>query len=51
LQNVGPGWSVELISKSEVVNGFPAAEFKIYDASDTLADAVIDVELKGPKGV
>jgi len=49
LQSVGPGWTWELISKSQTVNGYPAAEFKIYDNTGTLADAVVDVELKGPK--
>lgn len=47
LQNVGAGYTWELISKSETVNGYAAAEFKIYNASNTLADAVVDVELSG----
>lgn len=51
LQNVGPGFSWELISKSETVNGHVAAEFKVYDGSGTLANAVVDVELRGPKAV
>lgn len=49
LQNVGAGWSWELLNKTSTVGGYPAAEFKIYNASNVLADAVIDVELKGPK--
>ncbi|MFQ5783617.1 MAG: phage tail protein [Alphaproteobacteria bacterium] len=49
LQNVGGSWSWELVSKSKAVNGQPAAEFKVRDASGALADALIDVELKGPK--
>lgn len=49
LQNVGPGWSVSLISKSETVNGQPAAEWKVYDANGDLADAVVDLTLTGPK--
>lgn len=49
LQNVGAGWSWELLNKSSTVGGYPAAEFKIYNASNVLANAVIDVELKGPK--
>lgn len=49
LQNVGPGWTWELISKTATVNGNQAAEFKIYDDSDTLADATVDITLKGPK--
>ena len=48
LQNVGPGWSWELISKAGTVNGEVAAEFKVYNASSTLANATVDVELKGP---
>lgn len=49
LQNVGAGWTWELLNKSSTVNSQPAAEFKIYNNAATLADAVIDVELKGPK--
>jgi len=49
LQNVGAGWTWELLNKSSTVNSQPAAEFKIYNNTATLADAVIDVELKGPK--
>lgn len=49
LQNVGSGWSWELISKAQTVNSKPAAEFKVYNSGGTLADATIDVELKGPK--
>ena len=48
LQNVGAGWSWELISKTQTVNGEPAAEFKIYNSSATLADATVDIELRGP---
>lgn len=47
LQGVGAGWTWVLINKSSTVNGYPAAEFKIYDDTGTLADAVVDVELKG----
>ncbi|MCG7984742.1 MAG: phage tail protein [Candidatus Thiodiazotropha lotti] len=50
LQNVGSGYSWELISKSVTVGGEPAAEFKIYDSDGVLADAVIDAELFGSKG-
>lgn len=48
-QNVGAGWTFELLSKSASVSGNanPAAEFKTYNASGVLADATIDVELKG----
>ena len=49
LQNTGAGWSWELISKTKTVNGEPAAEFKIYNASNTLADATCDIELRGPR--
>lgn len=48
LQNVGASWTWELISKATTVNGHVAAEFKIYDNTGTLADALVDVELKGP---
>jgi hypothetical protein len=47
LQNVGAGWTWVLINKSSTVNTYPAAEFKIYNASGVLANAVVDVELKG----
>ena len=52
LQNVGPGFTKELISKSAAAFGSPgrlAAEFKIYNGSGVLADATIDAQLKGPK--
>lgn len=52
IQNVGPGWTSELISKSASVGGSPgsiAAEFKIYNNLGVGADAVVDVELRGPK--
>jgi hypothetical protein len=49
LQNVGPGWSWELISKAGTVDGRPAAEFKVYNGSGVLADATVDIELRGPK--
>lgn len=51
IQNVGAGYSWELISKSATVTGNsnPAAEFKVYDSGNTLADATVDVEIKGPK--
>jgi sulfur carrier protein ThiS len=42
-------WSLE--NKTSTVNGNPAAEFKVYDETDTLADVTVDVELKGPKKV
>lgn len=51
LQNVGAGYSWELVSKTAAAFGSPgqlAAEFKIYDSSNTLADATVDVEIKGP---
>lgn len=38
-----------LVSKTEVVNGNPAAEFKLFDANGTLTDATVDIFLKGPK--
>ena len=49
LQNVGPGWTWELVAKNTTLTGGArAAEFKIYNASGVLADAVVDIELKGP---
>lgn len=52
LQNVGAGWSWELISKSATISGHPhpAAEFKVYNGAGTLADTTIDAQLKGPTG-
>lgn len=49
LQNVGPGWTASLISKAVTVNSQPGAEWKLYDGTGTLADAVVDLTLKGPK--
>ena len=49
LQSVGAGWTWEIVSKTQTVNGQPAAEFKVYDSTGTLADATIDVTLVGPK--
>mgnify|MGYP000076509066 CR=1 FL=1 len=43
LQNVGPGWSWELVDKV-VTNG---PRIKIYNAANALADAVIDVTVRG----
>jgi hypothetical protein len=43
LQNVGPGWTWELIDKN-LTNG---PRVKIYNASGVLADAVIDAYIKG----
>ena len=50
IQNVGAGYTWELISKSATVDSKPAAEFKVYNSSSTLTDATVDVTLKGPKG-
>ena len=52
IQNAGPGYSWELISKGATAFGSPgvlAAEFKLYDAAGVPADATIDAQLKGPK--
>ncbi|MDP2026457.1 host specificity protein J [Sulfuriferula sp.] len=49
LQNTGGAWTWELVNKTSTVNGQPAAEFKIRNAAGALADAVIDVSLKGAK--
>jgi hypothetical protein len=38
-----------LISKTQTVSGEPAAEFKIYNSSNTLANATVDIELRGPQ--
>lgn len=43
LQNVGAGWSWELIDKDTAVG----PRIKIYNASNTLADATIDVTVRG----
>jgi hypothetical protein len=43
LQNVGAGWSWELIDK----NAASGPRVKIYDSSNTLAAAVIDASVKG----
>jgi hypothetical protein len=37
------------VNKTSTVNGQPAAEFKIRNASGVLADALIDVSLIGVK--
>lgn len=44
IQNVGPGWTWELIAKTDLTNG---AEIKTYNGSGTLADATIDFEYTG----
>ncbi len=49
LQNTGGAWTWELVNKSSTVSGQPAAEFKTRNASGVLANALIDVMLKGPK--
>jgi len=43
LQNVGPGWTHEVIDKDMAVG----PRIKIYNASGVLADAVIDCYLRG----
>jgi len=43
LQNVGAGWSWELIDKDSTVG----PRVKIYNSSGVLADAVIDAEIRG----
>ncbi|WP_186297758.1 phage tail protein [Sedimenticola selenatireducens] len=42
LQNVGPGWSWEVLSKSTA-----GPVIRIYDNNDTPADATVDVVIKG----
>lgn len=46
LQNVGSGWTWELISKDDG-GGNPQAEIKIYNGSGTLANATIDSTVRG----
>ncbi len=43
LQSVGPGWSWELLDK----NGTNGPHIKIYNASNVLADALIDWTIEG----
>ncbi|SEO64564.1 host specificity factor TipJ family phage tail protein [Nitrosovibrio sp. Nv6] len=43
LQNVGPGWSWVLIDKDTAVG----PRIKIYNASNALADAIIDANIQG----
>lgn len=43
MQNVGPGWSYELIDKDNTVG----PRVKIYNASNALADASIDALIRG----
>lgn len=50
LQQIGAGgWTWEVVSKTQTLNGLPAAEFKIYNASGVLSDALFDAILEGPK--
>jgi hypothetical protein len=49
LQSTGGAWTWELVNKSSTVNGQPAAEFKTRNASGVLANALVDVQIKGPK--
>lgn len=43
LQNTGPGWSWELIDKNTTLG----PRIKIYNSSNALADATVDVTIKG----
>lgn len=49
IQDVAGGAYSELVNKTSTIDGFPAAEFKIYNSSGTLTDAVVDVYLKGTR--
>ncbi len=49
IQSVTVPHTWTLLSKSKVVNGNPAAEFKIFDDTGTLVNATIDLSIKGPK--
>lgn len=58
LQAVAGAWTWELVSKNAVKPGGwtngpssgPIAQLRIRNAAGTLADALIDVELRGPRG-
>ena len=47
--NSGGALFYNVVSKTETVNGNPAAEFKIFDSSETLTDATVDITLRGPQ--
>lgn len=49
IQNVGAGYTWELLNKTSTVNSQPAAEFKVYNSSNVLSDAVVDITLRGSK--
>jgi len=48
LQGNVSGYTTAVISKVKTVNGEVAAELKIWDSNGVLADATIDLELRGP---
>lgn len=57
LQNVAGAFTWELVSKNATKPGGwtnaasgPAAQFRIRNATPALADATIDIELRGPRG-
>ena len=47
--NSGGALFYNVVSKTETVNGNPAAEFKIFNSSETLTDATVDISLRGPQ--
>lgn len=61
LQAVGGAWTWELVSKNATANatwaasgtpprsGYPIAEFKTRNATPALADAIVDISLRGPR--
>ncbi len=49
IQSVSVPHTWTLISKTATVGGNPAAEFKIFDDTGTLVNAVVDISIKGPK--
>jgi hypothetical protein len=51
IQNVGEAFTAELVTKNAEITsgGGQAAEFKLRNSSGVLADATVDVELKGPR--
>ena len=44
-------WTWSLVSKHVTLNNYPAAEFRVYNASGVPSDAVVDIQLRGPQVV
>jgi len=47
IQGANAGYTWNLVNKNSTVNGEVAAEFNIYDASQTLVNATVDITLRG----